>query len=101
MSINEEMLREEVQPEYAEQINPEAPASAGMNINLSFLKAPTGEGAVEDYMDEPLNFDKSKSTARILRGFTGLLGALNLAIIDIVIGMLEKIKERKQNAPIQ
>jgi hypothetical protein len=101
MSINDEMVREEIQQENPEQFVPETPSGGGMSINLSFLKAPTGEGSVEDYMDEPLNFDKSKSTARILRGFTGLLGALNLAIIDIVIGMLEKVKERKTNAPVQ
>lgn len=101
MSINEEMYQEQVQQETIEAEQPQQ-VNSGLTFNFGFLKAPTGDGAVEDYMDEPLNFDKSKSTARILRGFTGLLGALNLAIIDIVIGMLEKVKERKQsNEPVR
>lgn len=100
MSITDEMMQDNIPQDPVEQSIPEIPAREGMSVNLSILKAPTGEGAVEDYMDEPLNFDKTKSTARLLRGFTGLLGSLNLAIIDIIIGMLEKVKERKSNASV-
>jgi hypothetical protein len=64
-------------------------------IDLSFLKAKTGEGAIEDYIEHPMNFNKSKSLAQIIRGMTGMLGALDLAIFDIVIGGLNFSKERK------
>lgn len=64
--------------------------------DLSFLAAPTGEGAVEEYMQHPLNFDGKRSTARILRGCTGLCGSLDYALIDIALGVIEKIQEKKK-----
>ena len=63
--------------------------------DLSFLLAKTGPGAVEEYIDHPLNFDGMKSTARILRGLTGIAGELDYALIDIGLGALEKIKEKR------
>ena len=36
-----------------------------------------------------------KSTARILRGLTGIAGELDYALIDIGLGALEKIKEKR------
>lgn len=65
-----------------------------------FLKAETGEGTVEQYIEHPLNFSSSKGLARIIRGLTGMLGSLNLAIIDIVIGGLEFMKEKKSAAAV-
>ena len=62
--------------------------------DLSFLAAPTGEGDIENYINHPLNFDNKKSTARILRGCTGLCGQLDYALIDIALGVIEKIKEK-------
>lgn len=64
--------------------------------SLEFLKVETGEGPIELYIEHPLNFSKSKGLARIIRGLTGWFGALNLAIIDVVIGLLEFTKERKK-----
>ena len=63
--------------------------------DLSFLFAKTGPGMVEEYIDHPLNFDGMKSTARILRGLTGIAGELDYALIDIGLGALEKIKEKR------
>lgn len=64
-------------------------------IMSKFLTAETGEGAIGDYIEHPLNFAKSKGLARILRGFTGIFGSLSLAVIDIALGALEFSKERK------
>lgn len=62
--------------------------------DLSFLAAPTGEGSVESYIDHPLNWDKRQSTARILRGCTGICGSLDYALVDIALGIIQKIKEK-------
>jgi hypothetical protein len=59
------------------------------------MTAETGEGAIGDYIDHPMNFLKSKGLARVLRGLTGIFGSLSLAIIDIAVGALEFSKERK------
>lgn len=64
---------------------------------LEILKKPTGEGDITDpiYMQHPFNYDGKKSTARILRGLTGMLGNINFAVADIILGVIEKWQERK------
>lgn len=74
------------------------PPTSGLGIDFSFLKAPTGSGSIDSYIEHPMNFNNSKSLAQVIRGFTGMLGSLDLAIIDIVIGGLNFAKERKPNA---
>jgi hypothetical protein len=83
-------------------VNPvmeEEPAEEGGFLNNlpEFLTAKTGSGSVESYLDHPLNFNKSQGLARIIRGATGILGALDLAIIDIGLGLLEFLKGKKAN----
>ena len=72
------------------ELPPQQPRSQvqppGKNI-LDILKGPTGPGAIDDYIDHPMNFNKSQEVAQLLRGFTGLAGDLKLAIIDIVFGI--------------
>lgn len=68
----------------------------GRGFDFSFLMTETGEGSIEDYVDHPMNFNGSKSVARILRGATGFFGSLRLAILDIILGVLEYAKESKQ-----
>ena len=60
------------------------------------LTTETGPGPLSDYTDHPMNFNKSKGLAKILRGISGFLdgNSLRLAIIDIFIGALEFSKER-------
>lgn len=59
------------------------------------MTAETGEGSIGDYLEHPMNFNKSQGLAQILRGLTGIVGNLNLAIIDVVMGGLRFSKERK------
>ncbi len=67
----------------------------GPAIDLSWLKAKTGPGTIESYIDHPLNTTKSHGVAQILRGATGLAGDLDLAVIDIGLGLVEVIKEKR------
>lgn len=67
----------------------------GPAIDLSWLKAKTGPGTIESYIDHPLNTSKSRGIAQILRGATGLAGDLDLAVIDIGLGLVEVIKEKR------
>jgi hypothetical protein len=64
------------------------------NKIFDILKSKTGEGTIEDYKDHPLNFNNNKYIGQILRGLTGMLGALDLAIIDISMGILGLFKDR-------
>lgn len=58
------------------------------------LTSETGDGSIDDYLDHPMNFKKSKGIAQILRGVTGIGLNLRLAIIDIGFGALRFSKER-------
>jgi hypothetical protein len=78
-----------------EENAPEVEKSGSNDNIISLLKSQTGEGNIEDYINHPLNFKKSKGMARILRGFEGIFGNLSLAFIDILIGSLEMMKENK------
>jgi hypothetical protein len=68
-------------------------------IIKKILTTETGPGPLSDYTDHPMNFNKSKGLARILRGISGFLGgnSLRLAIIDIVVGALEFSKGSAKN----
>lgn len=65
---------------------------------LEMLKAETGSGSIESYLNHPMNFNSSKAVARMLRGLTGMFGSLNYAIIDIVIGGLDLMKNSRKAA---
>jgi hypothetical protein len=65
-----------------------------VGFNLGFLKAPTGEGEIENYLRHPLNINSSKSMARIIRGMSGMFGSLDLAIIDIALGAMDYMKPK-------
>lgn len=58
-------------------------------IDFEKIKAQTGAGDLSEYKNHPLNWNQSKPVARIIRGFTGLLGELNFAVVDILIGFFE------------
>lgn len=63
------------------------------------LTTETGPGPLTDYIDHPMNFNKSNGLAKILRGISGFLGgnSLRLAVLDIVMGVLEFSKEKGTN----
>jgi len=43
------------------------------------------------YSGHPMNYDNSNSTARIIRGMEGIAGSLDKAVIDILVGIIEKV----------
>lgn len=49
----------------------------------------TGPGAVEEYLDHPLNFNKSRWLARLIRGLTGWFGSLEKALVDVILALIE------------
>lgn len=63
--------------------------------NFSWLLARTGEGALESYLNHPMNFDGKLSTAQIIRGLTGIAGTLDYALLDIALGCFEKVRENR------
>lgn len=68
-------------------------------LDFSWIRAKTGPGTIESYINHPLNTSGSRGVAQMLRGATGLLGDLDLAVIDIGLGAIEVLRERKGGAP--
>lgn len=105
MGLYEDAIEMEAaaEAEAAASIETEVNDAPGVRLampDLSFLAAQTGEGAVEEYLEHPLNFDHTKSTARILRGCTGLCGQLDYALIDIALGIIEKLRGKENGEAI-
>lgn len=62
--------------------------------DLNILLSKTGPGPIEDYINHPMNFKRSKGFAQMLRGFTGIAGELDYALIDIALGAFNAAKEK-------
>ena len=67
------------------------------NSILNMLKSETGEGTIESYKNHPLNGKNNNSISQIIRGLTGILGSLNFGILDVILGCLGYVKEKKDN----
>ena len=101
MSLYEEAAQaaQEENKEFESEYITQEADTGGVSFELPrWLTAPTGDGSIEDYLDHPLNFDNKRSTARILRGFSGMFGELNKALFDIALGVIEKIWKEKDKA---
>lgn len=94
-SIDEEMNAgiPAAEPEQTQTFEAEVVERPSFKIP-EFLKAETGAGDIESYVDHPMNFNKSMPLARMLRGFTGMFGSLRYAVIDIVLGAFEMRKPK-------
>lgn len=86
--------------EQAEKIQQEQVAN-DFRLGFGWIHTPTGEGSIEEYVDHPLNFNRSKGLAQILRGVTGFLGNLKLAVVDIFVGVMNYWKENKKNVAVK
>lgn len=96
-AIEEEELTFDDLGEYME-VDPQPKANTRLSDflpDLSILTAKTGEGSIEDYINHPLNFKGSRGMAQMIRGFTGIAGELDYAIIDIALGAFQYTKEGK------
>lgn len=84
-AIEDLVLEENTQSVANEQVPPALPEKRTVELP-AFLRAKTGDGKIEDYQGHPLNFDGSLGLAQVIRGFTGMFDALDLAVIDVAVG---------------
>lgn len=69
-------------------------------------KPTTGEGVLkhiwnaespkktpQQYADHALNWDNRESTGRIIKGIEGIVGNMDKAVVNLVIGVFQKISE--------
>jgi len=69
--------------------------TSGFNF-LEFILSPQLEEDESKYLNHPVNFNKSGGLAQALRGIDGLVGNTKLAVMDVVIGIVRFLKERKK-----
>lgn len=62
---------------------------------LEWLQTPSLETPLEAYATHPLH-DGRAGTSRLLRGGEALLGNTRLAVIDLLLGLIERIQARRQ-----
>ena len=58
---------------------------------LKALGSDSPDKDISAYTTHPLNFDGQDSTGRIIRGCEGIIGNLNKSIIDIIVGVTQKV----------
>ena len=56
------------------------------------------EHHIEYYKNHVLNFNKSDGMAHIIRGVTSIVGEVNFAVFDILIGIYKLYKPKKEVA---
>jgi len=98
-----EGIPEHEQSQGFEQGEPgEAPPEPGapdlLRRVLNSISAPAKKTPVSQYLSHPLNFAESPAIGRVLRGIEGLLGDLDYAVIDIVLGGIEFLGERRSRS---
>lgn len=76
------------QPQEALGMQPEPEPIQQRFALPEWIKAETGPGSIEEYVQHPLNFNSSREVAQVLRGLTGMFDRLNYAVIDVVMGVL-------------
>lgn len=95
--MTDESIEEELNGEPTEEVTEEAES-----IWQRILSADSRDMPISEYSVHPLNFDGKESTGRIIKGFEGILGNLNKAVVDIAIGVIQKVMEafkEKKNEP--
>ena len=87
MSIKDKINEMEVEPTTSETLKePES-------ILVKIITAESPDKNVIDYEAHPLNFDRQESTGRIIRGLEGITGNLDRAVVDIMVGVFQKVME--------
>ena len=87
-SIEEELKKMEEGKEPVEE-----KTSTEKGIFDKIWKAESPNKQPSEYINHALNWDKKDSTGRIIRGLEGLAGNLDRAILDVGIGICQKIGE--------
>jgi len=67
-----------------------APAQQDKGILERIITADTGDKPLEEYNTHALNYDGDDSTSRIIRGTEGIVGSLDKAVVDILVGIFQK-----------
>lgn len=88
----EDMIKADLEGKPAEEKKTEG-SKVDVNIFSNVWNAKSPNKEVEEYAEHALNWDGKTSTGRIVRGVEGLSGDMNRAIIDVAVGVCQKLAE--------
>ncbi len=87
----EDMIKEEGSKTDDKDKKKETSSGDGLLGKIWNAKSP--DKKVSEYGNHALNFDGKDSTGKIIRGTEGLVGSLDRAIVEVVVGTIQKIVE--------
>lgn len=94
-SIEEEMAQ--ANPENTDVIQGEASAEVSEGTTWRDILLADAPADDAKYQSHALNWDNQESTAKIIRGFEGITGNLNKAVLLIVMGVIQKVTEYQES----
>ena len=86
MTIRDELLDENSEEDEEDKVK-EVP------LWKRTLFAQSTDKPLVEYLSHPLNFDSRESTSRIIKGLEGIIGNLDVALVDIIVGFAQKLME--------
>lgn len=86
MSIAEDIEKEE-------GVQTEEKKEKGQSILEKIFNAESPNKELSEYREHVLNWDNKDSTSRLIRGTEGIIGSLDKAVIDIFVGVIQKVNE--------
>jgi len=89
MASLEDMIKEDETTEKKDEVK----TQSGDGILNKIWNAESPNKKPAEYSSHALNWDNKESTGRIIRGFEGLIGNLDRAFIDVLVGTFQKIGE--------
>jgi len=93
LSIRDEITTDEGVKQAGEVVTPRKEAPTPVPNWLKALGSDSPDKEISAYTNHPLNFDGEDSTGRIIRGCEGIIGNLNKSIVDIAVGVIQKVSK--------
>ena len=89
----EELLEADEEGEEVDKDKKKDKPTTGEGVLKHIWNAESPKKSPSQYVEHALNWDQKESTGRIIKGIEGLVGNMDKAIVNLVIGVFQKISE--------
>ncbi len=91
VSLEEMLKQDDESPKPKVEVKKSSESVGDVLSNIWNKKSPDKD--LGQYTDHALNWDHKDSTGKIIRGTEGLIGGLDKAIVEVVVGIFQKMGE--------
>jgi len=91
--MSEEKKTISIKDEIEQMETVDIPLEQPDSIWLKIINAESPDKKIPEYTTHPLNYDHKQSTGRIIRGLEGMIGNLDRALVDMIMGVVQKVLE--------